>query len=230
MSQPADAPDGSDPRILAPSEDEPDVIIKASGGGSSRAYHTARCRNVTNMNSTRTVKQSVAEWKGFDECEVCIHEGEYDPTPDDETETDTASQYMSRETCAEVRRRCLRGESIGEMQADYEWGWAAINNHVRGRCSELHDVDAPACAYGWHVDTDTDETGREAVRADVSVNECRIFRQQLRAGETRSELSERHNISPSAISTHATGRCYHPPDAHVELPLAHGWHAVEGEQ
>ena len=71
MSQPADGPDGSDPRVLAPSDDEERVIVKASFGGKGKAYHTTECLNVDAMRSTREVPLSVAEWKGCDECHAC---------------------------------------------------------------------------------------------------------------------------------------------------------------
>lgn len=61
----------SDPRVLTPSEDEQEVIVKSAFGGSGKAYHTAECVNVRRMRQSRSVKISVAEWKGYDECERC---------------------------------------------------------------------------------------------------------------------------------------------------------------
>ena len=228
MSQPADAPDGSDPRILAPSADEPDVIIKASGGGSSRAYHTARCRNVKKMNSTRTVKQSVAEWKGFDECEICIHEGDHDPTADDD-ETEATRRMMSPETCAELRRRYLSGEPPAEIEADCGWSRTAMNQHVRGRCAHNDDVDAPECDYGWHASKDG-ETGDRASRTRVSPQLCEAMRRQLLAGKSRGEVADFYDISFSCVGTHVKGECNHAPDAHSAPPLDYGWHRAEAEE
>lgn len=63
----------TDPRVLVPEEDEQEVIVKAAFGGSGKAYHTAECVNVRRMRQTNMVKISVAEWKGYHECERCQH-------------------------------------------------------------------------------------------------------------------------------------------------------------
>lgn len=161
MSQPADTPsppDGSDPRVLTPSDDEPDVIVKANWRGNGSGYHTTRCRNVVQMDRTRTVKQSVAEWKGYHECHVCITEGEYNDDPD-ELETRSTGEHVhptpTREECAAFRERMVDGETPAQVAADVSWGRTAVYTHARGDCHHEDAPDHPPVVYDgarWRVD------------------------------------------------------------------------------
>jgi hypothetical protein len=228
MSQPS-KPDGTDPRIVVPDDDEDDVIVKSSFGGTGQAYHTCECRNVVQMESTRTVKQTIAEWKGYTECNVCITEGEYndDPGREEIAAEDKVHPSPTREECAAFRTRILSGASPAQVAADTTWGRTAVYTHARGDCTHADPPAHAPVAYGWHVDTDADETGGSNKKLRVSAATCRTLRQQLIRGESRSDLTERHDISESAITEHVTGRCNHDADAHGHPPLAYGWHQVE---
>jgi len=61
----------ADSRVLVPEDDEQQVIVKSAFGGSGEAYHTNTCVNVRKMREQKTVKISVAEWKGYHECKLC---------------------------------------------------------------------------------------------------------------------------------------------------------------
>lgn len=227
MSNTPAKPDGSDPRVLTPSEDEEHVMVKGAWGASGDAYHTCECRNVVQMRSVREVPISIAEWKGYHECHACITEGEYndDPSREEQQSTDeNVHPTPSIEECAAFRRAILEGNTPADVASDTVWGRTSIYRHATGGC-KCEDVSHPPVAHGWHVDT-SGEQGDATARVQVSAKHCRVFREQLLKGESRADLAERHAISKTAIARHANGRCNHPPDAHGHPPLSYGWHPI----
>mgnify|MGYP000034627651 CR=1 FL=1 len=191
-------PDGTDPRVLAPSDDEEQVIVKGAWGASGNAYHTCECRNVVQMRSTREVPVSVAEWKGYHECHACITEGEYNDDPSREAQQSTNDHVHptpTAEECATFRRKILAGMSPADVAAESGWGRTTVYRHATGGC-KCEGVDHAPVAYGWHVD-ESGETGGSNARLQVSARECRTFREQLLKGESRGDVAERH----------ATGAC-----------------------
>jgi hypothetical protein len=181
------------------------------------------------MESTRTVKQTIAEWKGYSECSVCITEGEYNDDPGREDIAAEANVHPSpsAKECAAFRDSILAGASPKQVAADVTWGRTAVYTHARGDCEHTEPVDTPPIAYGWHVDTDANETGGPDAKLRVSAATCRTLREQLVRGDSRSDLADRHNMSESAITEHVNGRCNHDADAHGHPPLSYGWHEVE---
>lgn len=227
MSQPSQ-PDGSDPRILAPSDDEEQVIVKSAWGGNGKAYHTTECRNVEQMRSTREVAKSIAEWKGYHECEVCITEGEYNDDPAPEEQQSTGEQVHATPTteeCARFRRLILDGDSPADVAAQTDWGRTTVYRHANGNC-KCTDVAHPPVTYGWHFDSDADDSGvLGSNNHRIASETCKAIRVRLVDGQTRKEVADAVGIDKSNIHRHAHGDCDH---VHSNTPpVSHGWHEVD---
>ena len=148
----------NDPRVLTPSDDEEQVIVKGAWGASGDAYHTTECRNVVAMRSVREVPLSVAEWKGYHECHVCITEGEYNDDPD-ALDTRSTGEHVhptpTYDECAAFRKRLVNGETPAQVAADVSWGRTAVYTHARGDCQHNGPVEHPPVVYeagAWQVD------------------------------------------------------------------------------
>ena len=210
----------SDPRVLEPAEDEPLVTVKGAFGGSGEAYHTAECVNVRKMRETREVKLSVAEWKGYHECQHCIDKQR--ETPDIEPEEDTSNS--TEERCARVRRLFKKGLNRDEVTEHVNWSRTAVYTHGTGKCT--HDIDEAPVFHGWGFDSSLPDTpnARDIDTATISNTECAAIRESLVNGDSLTELEERFNISDDGVRYHAKGECGHE---HPDLdPVSHGWHSV----
>lgn len=218
-------PDGTDPRILAPSEDEPLVTVKSAFGGNGKAYHTTECVNVRSMRQTREVKLSVAEWKGYHECRLCLDKKENGPYPEPEEQQSQREEPHTSPTRAECAtfREWIGEESLTMSQAAArsDWGRTAVNNHASGDCS--HDIDTPPVAFGWYYDAEQADTPgvRDEINKHISMDECEALRADLVSGERLRNLTDKYGLGKDGIRYHALGRCAHDMDVPA---LSHGWH------
>ena len=215
-------PDGSDPRVLAPSEDEPVVTVKSAFGGSGEAYHTENCINVQRMRESREVKLSIAEWKGYHECENCIElreaQNEPEPDPEPEPEPDLSG------ACADVRKDLANGMDKATVAENSPWEKRSTHRHATGKCS--HDIDVPPVSYGWYFDSRVADTAsvRDIRNDNISRGECAEIRRRLVNGASLKSLESEFHITNDGVSYHAKGECGH---AHSEVAaVSHGWHPV----
>lgn len=231
MSNTPAKPDGTDPRVLAPPEDDELVTVSSSWGGSGEAYHTTRCRNVYRTEHTREVPLTIAEWKGYHECEACIEEGRYEPSQDDPTEDDY-QRSPTAETCRVWRETVLTSdESPTTLAESSEWGATAIHSHVTGRCNHndaTHDDthDHPPLACGWHADPSRDDSVNPDARdSNMHKRTCMAIRRRMMGGQSGPEVGDDLGMDKKTARRHATGDCQH---AHDTLPaLSYGWHLVD---
>jgi hypothetical protein len=78
MSQSAEADpevplddEGDDRVLVTGGEGDRDVWVSSSWNSSGSAYHTRKCTMYARMESPKDVTESLAEWKGYDECRMC---------------------------------------------------------------------------------------------------------------------------------------------------------------
>ena len=209
----------SDPRVLEPAEDEPLVTVKSAFGGSGEAYHTENCLNVQGMRESREVKLSVAEWKGYHECENCIKLRESDPEPEPEPEPEPDLSGA----CADVREQLANGVDRATVTENSPWARRSTHRHATGDCS--HDIDVPPVAYGWHFDPSLPDTPsvRNMRNDNISREDCAEMRRSLVNGADLKSLESEYNISDDGVRYHAKGECGH--DMHIDA-VSHGWHSV----
>lgn len=225
MSQPR-KPDGTDPRIVTPSEDDETVKVSSSWNSSGDAYHTTDCAIVARIESVREVQKSVAEWKGFHECTRCINEGEW--TPDFERETTGAWQHFPTTVeCAAWRSAIANGTQPRDVADGLAYSSTTIRRHALGRCD--HDVTHPPVAHGWHTTPEVDESDKDRTKqSQMHPTRCVTIRKRLLDGATTAELKEKYAMRKKGIRRHAKGECQHVH--HETPPLAYGWHVVRGEE
>lgn len=217
MSETPPKPDGTDPRIVAPSEDEETVWVKSSYGGSAKAYHTRRCRNVEQMRSAREVKKSVAEWKGYHECSVC----QKDPAPEPDPEPSETVLEPTKAECFTFRKLLLEHGSATAVAEYVEWGTTAINKHARGKCQ--HDTPHPAVKHGWHEDPEKDDSGVPGSNnTRIHPGTCRSIRRRLLSVDSVPAVAHDLDMTEDTVRRHAKGDCEH---VHSNLDaLSFGWH------
>ena len=147
MSKPT-PPDGSDPRVLSPSPDEPDVTIVQNDRSSSDAYHTYpdECDKINTETHTRSVKQSIAEWQGKHLCGRCA-ELEARPGPLAElTPADRGSKgVIAADACATLREHVAAGHDPVAVGDELGMTKSCVYRHLRGEVS--HEVPHPPLAY-----------------------------------------------------------------------------------
>ena len=152
----AERPDGTDPRVLVPDDDEPIVTIVGAERSSSSAYHThpEACDKINRSTTSREVKQSVAEWQDNDLCERCA---ELDALPDapltlTDTDVPDDARQIPASVCAAFRRAVGCGYPARDAGRVAGVSRSAVYPHVRGECD--HDVVEPAFEYdgdGWVI-------------------------------------------------------------------------------
>ena len=142
-------PDGTDPRVLVPDEDEPTVTIVGAERSSSSAYHThpEACDKINRSTVAREVPQSVAEWQGNDLCDRCA---ELDALPDAPLTLTNAdvpddAKQVPADVCAALRRAVGRGYPAGDAGRVADVSRSTVYPHVRGECD--HDVAEPTYEY-----------------------------------------------------------------------------------
>jgi len=151
-------PDGSDPRVLVPDEDEPLVTIVSNDRSSYDTYHThpERCDKINRTSKTREVKQSIAEWQGNDLCDRCAELDAAPESPIDVADaTHTPGEPVTPATCHALRREVARGHDPTEVGSAIGMSKSTAYVHLRGECSHniahaplVYDEDASA----WRAD------------------------------------------------------------------------------
>lgn len=157
MSKPT-PPDGSDPRVLVPGEDEPEVTIVSNDRSSYDTYHThpKACDKINRSSKTREVKLSVAEWQGNDLCDRCAELAAAPATPVDVSDADhTSESRVSVATCHALRREVARGHDAKSVGEAIGLGKSTAYVHLRGECD--HDTAHPPLVYddaasAWRVE------------------------------------------------------------------------------
>lgn len=157
MSKPS-PPDGSDPRVLVPDEDEPEVTIVSNDRSSYDTYHThpESCDKITRTAATREVKQSIAEWKGNSLCERCAALDSAPESPIDVADaTHTPGDSVTPAACHALRREVARGHNARAVGDAIGLGKSTTYTHLRGECG--HDIAHPPLVYdedanAWRAD------------------------------------------------------------------------------
>lgn len=231
MTAPASEPDGTDPRILTPDDDEPEVKI-ANGYSTGKTYHTADCAVVKRMDAAQTVTQSVAEWKGYTKCKRCDERegGEGYPHPGGPNGATTAHRLngVGRIRCLQLRARLVGGETHKAVADAYNIGSATVGRHARGECScEHHGRTLTGDDGPGHTPVEDEGVPRRITgRAPIEDATCADIRRAL-AGEglSASALATVLGVSEGAVRRHGAGECTH---AHPTPPVAYddtsqGW-------
>jgi hypothetical protein len=215
MSQPS-TPDGTDPRIVSPSEDEQTVQI-AFGQSTGRTYHTADCTVVERMHDPKEVAMSVAEWKGYSKCKRCDErEGGdgYEHPGKGSRDGPNASQLLigiDSVGCIHVRACLLDGKTTVETGDIVDAGKSTVRRHAHGNCSCDHP--GRTVEYDGTEWTPADEEGipkHITGYAPVSSDVCELMRAALaREGVTADTLADVLGSSDDAVRRHARGNCDH---------------------
>ena len=223
MSETPPKPDGSDPRVLTPGEDEPEVKIAKQH---TQAYHTADCRTIYRMRERgigfKTVKQSVAEWQDLHECEICCKHGEYDPDAAPDTSPDERSPDITAAMCDAWRTYLGNGMAALDIIDTVPYGETNVRNHLKGNCE--CEPDAPPYTYGWHAATDPPEPTTPKGHGSVAPRTCYALRDRLLDGGDLADAAKALNMSKSTARNHAKGRC---PHHNSTPPLEQGWYVNE---
>ena len=224
MSETPPKPDGSDPRVLTPGDDEPTVKIAKHN---TKAYHTADCRTIYRLRDRGDVgfttrKLSVAEWQGLHECEICRTEGEYDPDDQPDRSPDEGEHDLDAATCDAMRTYLGSGVDAVEIVDTVPFGETLVREHLKGKCD--HDTDAPAYSYGWHPATDPPEPTEPKSHGRVPAQTCYALRERLLDDESLQSGAKALGLSKSTARNHAKGRC---PHHNSTPPLEQGWYVNE---
>lgn len=218
MSQPA-KPDGTDPRIVIPDENEPTVTI-AYGYSTGKTYHTTECPITERMSDPNHVAISVAEWKGYTKCKRCTEresgDGYEHPARGPPTGAHPAQllQGVTPVGCVQLRACLLDGDSRSDAASRLDVGKSTIGRHALGKCNCGHDAHTLT-----HTDdgyTTTDDGGLETYITGVTPvdkSACEMFRRALvKEGVNANTLATVYGVSDDAIRRHARGRCDHDTD------------------
>jgi hypothetical protein len=221
MSETPPKPDGSDPRVLTPDDDEPDVKVAKEN---TEAFHTADCRTIYRLRDRSDVgfttrKRSVAEWQGLHECEICRREGEYDPDDRPDPTPDEGTHTIDAATCDALRTYLGSGMDAVEIIDIVPYGETVVREHLKGKCD--HDTDAPAYSFGWHPATDPPEATEAVDRSRVEAQTCYALRDRLLDGQPLKDASDALRMNKGTARKHAKGRC---PHRNSTPPLERGWY------
>lgn len=214
---PASPPDGTDPRILSSSGDEPEVTT-ACGYSTGKTYHTADCPVAERMNAPNHVPKSVAEWKGYTKCKRCkVKEGEDDYSrPGRSPDGSPARPHrISRARCLQIRVLLLMGAPRRQV-ADRLGLGRAVGRHGAGECSCSHDASSLTYDHDAHTYRVADDGGLPTQltgRTPVSAEACADFRDTLaRDGASAAPLARLFDVSEDAVRRHGAGDCTHQHD------------------
>jgi len=207
-------PSGSDPRVLTPDADEPEVKI-AHGYSTGHTYHTADCAIVARMDDPNAVPKSVAEWKGHDKCKRCDERecGEGYPHPGGPTGASAGQRlhHVTRVRCLQIRCQLLRGGSTRGVADATGISKSTVNRHRDGACACEHygrTLAFDGCDYYPVEDEGVPRTptGRTSIDCDT----CADIRGALsRDGVSANALAAVFGIGTSTLRAHATGDCSH---------------------
>lgn len=234
MTAPASAPDGTDPRILSPGDDDPDVTI-ASGHSTGKTYHTMDCPVVKRMKEPKTTSRAVAEWKGYSKCERCdeLESGQESQTNADappqvpvcpacgtdltgvklaaHLPCDAVNGKMSADLCEQLRRDLLAADSLPAVVDKYPVEDGACRRHARGDCDCRGDV--PPLTYDMSA-----KTWVSTDKPTPTERKCRAARELLVANVAPyREVAARVGMHPDTTRKHVNGACECPT---VTPPLA----------
>lgn len=220
MSQPS-KPDGSDPRVVTPDADEPQVTI-AKGYSTGKVYHTSStCPTIKRMDAPQEVALSVAEWKDYDKCGRCDAQESADadsPTGDFDKIPKYASLLgrVTPSVCVAIRAALVAGASKREAGERFGVSHSTVERHTDG-CGCDHDAPPVAYAPGltWHP---TDDASLPIPHPDgrrrVTPAACARIRQTLAKTAARSAaLATLYGLDTTTVRLHATGECHHDHDA-----------------
>lgn len=164
-------PDGSDPRVLTPDADEPDVWI-SRGNSSAKKYHTNECATVEQMIRAKQVPQSVAEWNDHEKCDRChrIDTGDdYERPGAGEIRLTTGYHTVSPVRCLALRALAVSGDTQRDAADTLGVSQSTAARHIKGECTCDH--------YGHAVRYTDDNSAEPAADGGVpeSVRDGQVF-------------------------------------------------------
>lgn len=216
-SPPASKPDGTDPRILTPDDDEPEVKI-AYGHSTGKTYHTTECAVVSRMSKPQKVSRSVAEWKGYSKCKRCDERegGDGYPHPGGPKSASISHRLhgVNRSRCLQIRVCLLRGGNKREVADALDIGSSSVGRHRTGKCSCQHHGRTLEFADGEYVPVEDEGVPRKVTgRAPIDATTCIDIRETLpRNGVSAAALATILGVSESPIRLHGMGGCQHTHD------------------
>lgn len=217
MTAPASDPDGTDPRILSPGDDETTVKI-AHGHSTGKTYHTGDCAVVDRMDEANEVALSVAEWKGYTKCKRCdeLEGGDGYPHPGgpDGASLSHRLHGITRARCLQIRVRLLNGGTRRSVADAVGVGAASVGRHRAGECScEHHGRTLDYDGDGYAPIEDEGVPRKVTGRAPIDPETCADIRDTLaRDGVSAAGLATILGVSESAARHHGAGECTHQHD------------------
>lgn len=234
MTAPASEPDGSDPRILTPDDDDPEVKI-AYGHSTGKTYHTTDCAVVKRMDAPQTVARGVAEWKGYSKCKRCDEreggEGYPHPGGPDGASPSHRLHGITRAQCLQIRVRLLTGGTRRSVADAVGVGTASVGRHRTGACSCAHYGRTLDYDDGSYVPIEDEGVPREVTgRAPIDAATCADIRDTLaRDGVSAAGLATILGVSETPVRRHGSGDCTHQHDTPPVTydASARRWRAVD---
>ena len=214
---PASPPDGTDPRILTPEEDEPEVTI-AYGHSTGKTYHTTDCAVVQRMSAPQDVSRSVAEWKGYTKCKRCDERegGDGYPHPGGPEGASLSHRLhgITRARCLQIRVRLLNGGTRRSVADAVGVGSGSVGRHRTGECScEHHGRTLDYDGDGYSPLEDEGVPRQVTGRAPIDPATCADIRDTLpRDGVSAAGLATILGVSESPVRRHGAGECTHQHD------------------
>jgi len=151
-------PDGSDPRVLTPGDDEPEVWVASGETSNSKKYHTNRCATVERMTRPTKVPMSIAEWRDHtlcDRCRLIDTNEDYRRPGTTDVQVDVGYHTVTPLRCLILRALALEGYT--QREAADEIGVVTkgtAGKHIAGSCQCSH--------YGHSVEYDDANTASPA--------------------------------------------------------------------
>ena len=220
MSQPADAPDGNDPRIVTPSEDERKVIT-AHGYSTGKTYHTRECPTVKRMDDPTEVPISIARWKDYTKCKRCdehARKQQHEHVRKGPRNGGTHAQLLSgvdAPACLQIRALLLSGETQQATADILGIGKATVGTHARGECGCEHH--GRPLTYDGHeyLPVKGDGVPKHITGfAPIPEQTCEHIRRVIvREGVSAVRLATVLGVSDDSIRHHAHGECDHGDSA-----------------
>ena len=220
MSKPT-PPDGSDPRVLTPDPDEPDVWVTCRHSSSKR-YHTQRCSVVEQMNHEKQVDKSVAEWSGHEKCDRCHRietDEDYERPGAGEIRIDSGYHSVSPVRCLSLRALALGGHTHDEAADVIGVASSTAGRHIRGECTcdhHGHTVAYDADGANPHPagDGGVPDSVRDGQTLIPATTCARIRRLLTDAPVSARTIATLFGASDTSVRSHAKGGdlCHHDSD------------------
>lgn len=141
MSETPPRPDGSDPRVLTPDADEPEVWVASGSSSNAKTYHTNHCATVDRMGRPTQVPLSVARWRDHEKCERCelIDSDEDYPRPGTSSVNIAAGYHtVTALRCLILRALALDGYTHADAAAEIDVTKSTATRHISGSCECDH--------------------------------------------------------------------------------------------